>query len=360
MARGPKQARQDKRITSEGSDDAGTAKERPEIPTTFRTTLEEAWHGWMKSVAGLVLIVVAYVSYTQGWVPEGTAGLLCVAGIIGGAIAAAAMPVFEMLEKRQSKLLLGLFAAVWAIGAGYPSVRRALPARALADPVRIAYCASWKDPIEKRDCAESKLVATATLPENSDPYEIEVAGGLRGQGDASSNYHLEIEGAAGSKEDIEGTLERKLVPQRTSRRGSGTSIQKQEHTDAWHRLTIQGTPVKVTADGIDDALEEGLFLTFRSAGPDPRIFLGLAALCLLIGLFLDYRLAAPKVKTHFTVCAGITLVFAWLFPKEATPNHLVGPAVAYLAASASIGGIGGWILAAIVKSFKAEPKKMVK
>src|SRR3954465_14767494 len=88
-----------------------------EIPPTFKIWLEEAWHGWLKPVSAIFLLIGSYFPYDRGIVPGASAGLLVVPLIFGGPIVSAAMPIFPLLERRQSRLLLGLFMVVWAVGA---------------------------------------------------------------------------------------------------------------------------------------------------------------------------------------------------------------------------------------------------
>jgi hypothetical protein len=327
------------------------------MPPTLKVWLEEAWHGWLKPVAAILVLLGAYFAYDRGLVPEGSAGLVVVALIIGGTIVSAAMPIFPLLERRQSKLLLGVFMVIWAIGAGYPSLRRAFPSKAIGEPLQIAFCARYKD-ADKRECAEPTLTATVDL-KGGGPYEVAVSGELKGAGEVQSNYHLTFAGADNSSEEIEGNLKRTFFHQRTSRRSAGGTMVKTEHTENSHRLSVPGDKLTITADGVDEVLENGLTLTFHHAGPDPRIFLGITLLCVLLGVWLDYRLSEPKVKTYFALAAGLTLVFAWYYPEEATPHNLVRPAIAALVA-ALLGALGGWLLSVIIKSFKPKPKRAVK
>src|SRR5262245_40709152 len=116
MARGPK-----KKLPGSPS------SSQKELPPTFQAWLQADWTGWLKPVAAIVALIGACFAYDRGLIPEGSAGLAVVALIVGGAIVSAAMPAFPLLERRQSKLLLGVFMVVWGAGAGYPSLRRAIP-----------------------------------------------------------------------------------------------------------------------------------------------------------------------------------------------------------------------------------------
>ncbi len=364
MARGPKRRTDSSPAVEAGEigdeKSGGKADAKKEMPPTFKLWFEEAWHGWMKPLGLIVVLIGAYFLYDRGVLPEGNAGLVVVALIVGVTIYSVAEQAFPLLARRQQRLALGGFIAVWALAAGYPSLRAAFPTKVLnTAPVTVAGCNHWKD-ADRKECADPKLVANVALPEGSGPYEVEVSGELRGTGEAESSYHLTFSGADSAQETVDGTLKRTYVRQRTSRRGSGGVSVRQERTENSHRILVHGPSVKVEADGVDDTLENGLLLSFHSAGPDPRIFLILGALCVLLGIALDYWFAAPKVKTYFGLGTGLTLAFAAYFPTEATPHFLVRPAVAALIFALVTGGLGGWLLAIVAKSFKPKPKKLVK
>ena len=361
MARPPKN-----RVDDQAADDAADAEERrgPEKeaaksnapPGSFKAWFDEHWHGWIKSVALIVALVVAYVLYDRHLVPEGSAGLVLIALIIGGSIYSAVEPVWEGLGDRRQRLALGGFLAVWAIGAGVPPLLTAFPRKALGEPVAVGYCGRYADP-EKRECVDPKLTATATLPEGSTgPYEVLVSGDLRGSGEVEASYHLALATEGGVSEEVEGSLARVYVNQRTSRRSAGGAVVRQEHNEKVHRVSLKGHKITVTTEGVDEDLENGLIVAFRPAGPPPLLFVILTALCLLAGMVLDHRFYSPKLKTHFATWIGLTLVFAAYYPTEATPHNLVRPAVAALVAS-SLGALGGWLLSRIAMSFKKLPRK---
>jgi hypothetical protein len=354
MARGPQ-----KKDPKDGKDGGGGKKEIP----TFKLWFEEAWHGWLRPVAVIFLLVGGYLAYDKNLLgnpekTETTFGLLVVGLIIGGAILTAVGPLFQMVESRQQKLLLGIYVVAWAAAVGYPSLKRAFPAQPIGDPVQVGYCARWKD-VDKKDCAEETKVATAKVDKGSPPYEIEVSGELAGQGDTEAPYSLDLTGADGSTDHVEGKLERNSWHQRTSRRGSSGQMVHTEHTEDSHRLTLHGPEVKVEADVATDRLEHGLTISFHNAGPDPRLFYLLGLICVLIGIALDYKFAAPKVKTYVTMAAAFTLVFAWHYPTVATPHNLVRRAIESGLIGLT-GLVGGWLIALIVKSFKPKPKKVVR
>jgi hypothetical protein len=300
--------------------------------------LEEAWEGWLKSVSVILLCALAYILYKFDLISEGRAGLLVVVLIVGGAIYAAASMAWTRLETRPPawKALFVLMLIFWAAGSGYPALRAALPPQAYAE-ARLT---------------PQQLSTRLKAPSNG-PYEVVVSGQLKpGAAEAEASYTLKAEGANGTSDEISGELQRKQVRVRVSRRG-GTSTSVQEVNEQAHRLPhVRGSEVTLTADGIDDSqLEGGLMVELRSGGLDPIIFLVFGGLAILLALFFDAKLYDPKQKdkTFLTAAAAITYVFAIAFPMTATPHSLVRPAVGALVAALGIGGIGGWILAAIAR-----------
>jgi hypothetical protein len=309
----------------------------------FDMWMEEHWHGWVKPVSGLMLIAIAYVAYSQQWVTEGVAGPMLVAVIVGGTIAGAAVAVFPVLEKARDRNLFAGFLAVWAIAVGYPSLRASLPRQVLA---------------EKRiGDTKEHLSETITLPGSSGPYELSVGGSLKGGGEVEASYQLTVSGEGDTTDEVSGSIDRKFQSVRTSRRGGRSSV-RQEHRENVHRLEhVRGQTLKLTLEGVDDQLEDGIFVTVHPAGPDPRLFLVAAALCMLVGLFVDYQLATTKTKTYLTMAAGFLFAFAWYYPTQATPHFLVPPAISSAVIAFLSGGLGGALAGFIGRQVKP-PAKM--
>ena len=305
--------------------------------------MEEHWHGWVKPVSGLALMALAYVAYSQHWVAESIAGPMLVAVIVAGTIAATAVPVLPLLEKARDRNLFAGFLAVWAIAVGYPSLRASLPRSVLAE--------------KHLGDTKEHLTETLTLPGNSGPYELSVGGSLKGGGEVEATYHLTVTGEGDTADEVLGSVDRKFQSVRTSR-GGGRATVRQDHKENIHRLEhVRGSTIKLTLEGADDQLEDGIFITVHPGGPDPRLFLVAAALCMLVGLFVDYQLATTKTKTYLTMAAGFLFIFAWYYPTEATPHFLVPPAVSSMVVAFITGGLGGALAGFIGRQVKS-PAKM--
>jgi len=321
-----------------------------EIPT-FKLWFEEAWHGWLKPVGGIVLVVALYFAYENRQaigLSERFFGVLALLAILGGALYSGAEGAFERLTTPRAKYLLGGFLVVWGAAAAYPPLRTALPGKTLQE-LHLAY-------------DKDQLTAKALLPNGEDgPYEISVGGNLKsGPGDAESSYTLTFTGADGSSEEISGKIQRTFMRQRVSRKGTGSVAVRADRNENAHRLSkVHGPQLTVTADGADEQLEDGLFVTVRRGGPSPLLFFAIGALCVIVGVILDYKLLVPKKqRTHFSTATGFTLVFALYFPMEATPNRLVPPAVAAVLLALATGALGAWLISVIANSFKPKPKKL--
>lgn len=303
---------------------------RKRRPSTIGLWFEEAWEGWLKSLGGIGLILIAYLLYKFDLVPETLAGAALVLIVIVGAIAMTALPAWSFVKTPVARGLFVTFLAVWAVGTGYPTMRSALPPRSLAE-VKLT---------------PTQLAAKAHV-EHTGPLELTVSGHFKGaaMAEADANYTITVD-SAGGHDEVSGTLKRALVRYRAGRRG-GTSTSIQERTEELHRLPAARGDLTISTDGIDEKLDGGLTVDVRSAGLNPIIFLVLGGLAVLLALFFDARLVIDpktKVRTYLTVGAAVCYVFAIHYPGEATPSSLVRPAVGSLVLALLVGGLGGWLL----------------
>ena len=209
----------------------------------------------------------------------------------------------------------------------------------------------------------------ATLTTNtSGPYELVVSGRFKqaGTAEAEASYNVEVEG--NGKDDVAGEIKRSTHHYRTGRRGA-TTASLEERTESVHRLDhVMGGTLTVSADAIDDQLDNGLTVGVRAAGPRREIFWVLGALAMLLGLILDSRLAIDirdedrKVRgpkrdvTYLGAATAVMLVFAINFPMEATPHSLVRAAIGAFLLALIVGGVGGWLLGAFAR-LAGKPKR---
>jgi hypothetical protein len=332
-----------RRDDEEGGEDSGPKKSA----SRFQLWFEEAWEGWLKSVGVIVLCAIGYLVYKFDLISEGRAGLIAVVGVVGGGILMATGLAWPRAKEKSPGFRAGfLFMCVlWAAGAGYPSLRAAMPPA----------------PYAEATLTPQALSAKMKTPSNG-PYELLVSGQLKpGGGEVEVGYSIKAEGGGGSDE-VSGDITRKTVSVRVGRRG-GTQQSIKEVNEQAHRLSnVKGNEVTVTADSVDDQqLQGGLIVELRAAGLEPIIFWVLGGIAFLMALFFDAKLTDPKQKekTFLAVAIAITMVFAVRFPMVTTPHSLVRPAVDALILGALAGGVGGWILTLIARAMWAPklPKK---
>jgi hypothetical protein len=296
--------------------------------------VEDQWEGWLKSTGSIFLFAIAYVLYKFDLVSEGVAGAGFVLAVVLGSLGSVVFPAWPLVRVNWQKSLMIVMSLVAIFATGYPSLRAAIPPKALAET----------------KLTTTQLSSTVHLP-STGPYELAIAGSFKQQGgEAEISYDIKATGTSGSDE-VQGSMSRSQARVRTSRRG-GTSTMVIERTENQHRMpSVRGPDVTFTVDGVDDQLAEGLILDVRPAGPNPILFIILGALSILAALFLDAKLVDPKrkVKTYLTVGVAIPFVFSLRFPDVATPHSLVKPGVEALVIGLVIGGLGGWVLGALAK-----------
>lgn len=352
MARAPRQRSKDI-VTDEGQDPgeasarpgkgakaAPAAKGRP--PSWF----EEAWHGWLKPVGGLLAIVIAYLAYDHDLIPEQAAGRMLLMVVIGGVIYLGIEPALARFGDKNKRYMLIGAAVLWGLIAIAPIFRVVFPGTVLGEAVI--------------GVSKDQSTASVTLKDGEKgPFEVSVTGRLKGSSEVEVAYGIEITGAGESADRLDGELKRTYFNQRTSRRSAGTVARRTEHTENLHRITkAVGPELKLSGEVGGDQLEDGLHVAFRKAGPSPVIFFLVGLLVVIAGVVFDYRMLAPKVeRTHVASAAGFTLAFVTYFAANGTAHNLVKEAVAGLLPGA-LGAFLGWGVSAIACSFKPRPKKM--
>lgn len=330
--------------------DGATGKEGGKGEPGFQSALEEAWHGWLKPVGGIVLVVLAYVLYDRGVIQDALGGRLLVTLMLGGALYLGIEPAISRSTASRDKALYYGLAAVWAIACVMPLFRLVYwPATPLAESRLV--------PSEKG----GTITQVIQLPEKeSGPYEIRVSGALRGSGEAEANYKLTFKGDGEATKDVEGVIKRTYLRERAGRRGGMTTV-RSEHGEETHRLgpTVRGNKLSVDAEIAGELLEEGLVVSVVRAWVNPAWFWLLGLVVIVLGVLSDYRLKAPKQDpTYLAAAAGFTLALVIYLPTDATPHHLVRPAVGALVLALFVGALPAWGVSAIVQSYKPRPKKL--
>lgn len=349
MARGPRQRSGNPNVSpSEVEAPIGRVKAagKPEGRPAGASWFEEAWHGWLKSVGGLILLAIGVVAYSNDLLPEQPSGRILLLLIIGGTIYIGLEPALARSGDATKRYMLFGAGVVWALIAIAPVFRTVFPGTVLAETVLGA----------------NKDQTTASVTVNGGdkgPYAVSVTGRLKGSGELEVPYGVEITGAGDSSDRLDGELKRTYFNQRTSRRSAGTVSRRTEHTENLHRITkVTGPELKLSGEISGDNLEDGLHVVFRKAGPSPVVYFVIGLLVVIAGVVFDYRMLAPKVeRTHVASAAGFTLAFTTYFAANATTHNLVKEGVAGLLPGA-LGAFLGWGISAIACSFKPRPRKM--
>ena len=305
-------------------------------PSAFQLWFEEAWTGWLKPVAVVVGLALAYIAYKYDFVSESYAGLVVVSAVLLGSLYLAAGMLWPRVKER-SPVMRTAFVVMcfgWGLGTIYPCVHAVWPGTAVAE-------------VQLRQ----GLLTNVATPSVTGPFEVTVSGHFKavGMSEAEANYSIDAV-SDGDKETFSGTLKRIVMQLRTSRRG-GSSTSLAERNENVHRLGhIHGKSITFSTEALDSQLgEDGLRLTLRQAGPPPWVFLLLAALGVLLAMGLDVKLWQPKQRTYLTVASATALVFSIMLPMNATPHSLVRPAVEALIIGLVIGGFGGWLIFQVLR-----------
>jgi hypothetical protein len=142
---------------------------------------------------------------------------------------------------------------------------------------------------------------------------------------------------------------------RVGRRGSGTAVT--EHNEEKHYLGTTRGPVTVKLEQKDDEIDKEVTVELRPALVPPIVVMVLSGVVFLFALALD-RVLDPKGRTSLGVSAAVSLVYALYFGfDQARPNRLTSPAIGSFLIAVLAGGIGGWLIAWVVKKMTPEKKR---
>jgi hypothetical protein len=242
---------------------------------------------------------------------------------------------YDLIENKQARTLFAILTFVWAAAVGYPTVRKAVPRKVLAETV----------------LTEQSKTAKLTIGEGSTgPFDVTVSGSLRSDAgsDKRVDYTTSITGDGGQSEELSGEF---TVAVRQARVRRGSTHWTEQNNQSEHRLprTLRGHELQVETAQLDDLLEDGLHITVHPQSLNPSWFLLAGILVVLAMMFVEARLGDAKTKTHLIMASASTLIFAYHFTAHATPNRLVFPALDSLFLALITGGIGGTLVGAVVR-----------
>jgi hypothetical protein len=312
-----------------------TPKSGNKLPSAFQIWLEEAWHGWLKHVSGILFIGVVFLLYQADLLNERLGGLILALGVALGTLGMAVLPARDHVKSSGQRFALYALSVVWAVCAILPIVKGVYPGGTQGAG------SLWDEGSE------------ITLQSQDGGKEIFVSGKLLGGGgDVKAGYKIASTWQGGTS-TVEGALTRMVSRVRVGRRGSGTSVT--EFNEQKHFLGRTTGPVKLRLEERDQTLDKGVEVELRSNAIPPLLLMILGGLVFAAALVLD-RALDPKGRTTLAVSAAISLWFANYFFDEVQPHHVVRPAIGALLMGVIIGGAGGWVVSTIFKKLTAEKK----
>ena len=315
---------------------AGSTKGKP--PTAFQIWFEDAWSGWLKHVSLILGAALLFVMYQLEFLNQRFLGLLIGFGLGLGAIIFAATPAREHATTGKMKAALYGLCAVWAVCAAYPIVYGLFPGHPYAS-------ATLTD--------EGSTTKPLDVP--SGGKSVYVKGQLKGGGgDVTATFKIKGDWQGGSA-TAEGALGRMITTGRVGRRGTARSTT--EFTERRLYLGRTRGPVTLTLESRDEALDKEMQVELLWAPVPPLLIYVLSGLVFVFALVLDRKLD-PKGRTALGISAAVSLVFATYFGfEQVSRNNIVRPAIGSLLLAFIAGGIGSWLITAIVKKMTPDKKR---
>jgi hypothetical protein len=316
---------------------SGGPKPGGKPPTAFQIWFEDAWAGWLKHVSLILLAALLFVLYQLDLLNERALGLIIGLGVPIGALVIAATPAREHIKTPGQRFALYAICALWAGCAVYPILYGLFPG----------------EPYAKGELADEGSQVTLQAPGGG--KAVYVSGKLRGGGgDVNATFKIAGNWEGGSH-TVEGSLSRVIVTGRVGRRGvTHGSAEFNER-----RLYLGRTtgPVTLRMEQKDEAIDKNVSVELLRAPVPPMIIMILSIVVFGAALGLD-RVLDPKGRTSLGVAAAISLTFSIYYGFEQVSRHnLVKPAIGSIFFAIIVGGIGGWIVAWVVKKMTPEKKK---
>lgn len=298
--------------------------------------IEDHWVGWMRPVLGLILLAGGYLAYNQKWIGDSATGVVISLGLVLMVVYTVAMPVFDLLEDSRHKAGFAVIVALWGFSSGYPVLWRA-GERASQGEARLT------------EANKPVKVTVDKTRGGQGPFLMAVRGNIKPTGQETLvNFEVGVKAGA-VEEKVEGKLEAS-VHQTQGRRGS-RSQWSEVHNQVEFALpdNLVGGELEVSVDSVDNNLVDGLIVRFYPRPVSPNVYWALGILVVLMMMLVESRVGDAQVKTHLTMAAASTLVFAARFYHQAVPGRLVSPAIEAAFVAVIVGGIGGTALGWIVR-----------
>jgi hypothetical protein len=201
-------------------------------------------------------------------------------------------------------------------------------------------------PVVEGQLSENQRTLALPLPGS---YRLLVSSPLKQGGDARLAYKIRA-----GESSLEGALER-VYSYRRVRRGNAMRI-SEDHDVESHDLKAEGNPPTLTLDSMSGE-STGSALTVRAFRVvSPLAIHGAMALLLLLGMFLEAKIAARGALTM----TGATAVCFGLLITSASPGSVLGPVLGSVLLGAGGGALGGSLLAAVGRKLFKAPERAKK
>lgn len=330
-----------------GKSKATPAKEEPAgpPPTAWRRFMDEHWESWLSQVLMLLLVAGGVIGYRLELLNESMIGLVLVGGLLAITLYVTSTMAFPLIEKSFDRRLFSVVVLAWAAAAGYPTLRKAVPRKVVA---------------EAQLTPSNKSIDVPIGEGSTGPFDITISGTLKQEAgqNATVGYSIMVS-ADGKSEELLGDF-KTAVHQVRARRGSNQWAE--QHNQVEHRLpsSLRAAKLSFQAENVDELLQSGLHIAVHPQGPNPRWFFILGALVVLCMVYFESRIGDAKNKTYLIMASASTLVFSYEFFDEAVAGRLVRPALSALFLAVIVGGIGGSLVGAVVRRvsgrYKVKPR----
>lgn len=304
-------------------------------PTKYQQFMEQHWDSWLSQVLLILLFGAGVIGYKMDLLHESMIGIVLSGGLVASAIYMTALPAYDLIQSSTGRRLFGLLCIIWAIAAGYPTLRKGMARKVLAETVLTE---------------ENKSVKLAIGEGQIGPYDVTVSGTVKPEAAQNANisYELVVTGESGAHTELDGEFTY-AVHQARVRRGS--THWSEQHNQIEHRLPrdIGGKELTIATERVEDTLQDGLHVTVHPQSYDPNWFFIAGIFVLLAMMYVESRIGDSKNKPHLIMASATTLVFSYWYHMHATSTRMVAPTLDALLLAAITGGIGGTLIGAVVR-----------
>jgi hypothetical protein len=294
-------------------------------PSSFSLWLDEALSSWILPVAALVAVLAVGLLYLAGLASEEATATIVILAVSVGVAVYVGRPALDPKRDPATRGLSLAAAVLTLVAAGWPSLRTVNPG----------------SPVFSGDLGD--VDEAMALPAGAGgSIRLLISGKLPERGEPSVSYTI-----AGTREPVEGRLERTFSSARVGR--SGRARVAHDHTADFYPAYIPPGTRQLKLDRVSGQLGSRLSVAgYREPLPLPWGPWVAAALAVVVASAAEARLGR---KSDLSVAAGMASAFGLLVTFNATPAAAVGPSVGGVVLGALTGALGGWIVGILVRRF---------